>query len=117
MKTDNELIAEFIGITHDVDPNVKSKKKYYHYNELMLMSSDLHFDTSWDWLMPAWFKFQNCCKELLTKHFILTEYHFLEKDFLRGIHEQNISVSYKALVEGIKWYNKNKPEQHEPTHN
>ena len=108
----NEMIAEFMGfksISTEYDtfwnpPHMGAPTIY----EWKFHSLGLNFHCSWDWLMPAWFKFQNVCKELLTKHLTLTEYHYHEKKFLDGINKQEIDDCHSALVEGIKWFNSQK---------
>ncbi len=83
--------------------NVK-KNKFFEWN-------DVAYHKDWNWLMPAWFKFQ----------FILTtEFHDathesqfrnylsqIQQTFCIGICEdEDILTCHHALVEGIEWYNK-----------
>ncbi len=94
MKTDNELIAEFMGIRFEKDPCVKSEKKYWHYDELRLMSDTLRFDTSFDWLMPAVHR--------------VGEYT-LATDKAREVTQCRVTINreilYFKVVQFIKWHN------------
>jgi hypothetical protein len=58
---------------------------------------------TWDLVMKGWFKYQTSCLKLLRSH-VLTEYHFWEQEFYRGIKSQNVDQSLNALVEGIQAY-------------
>lgn len=114
MKSDNELIAEFMGVEHKPDPCVKSKELFWHYDEINCMSSALSFDTSWDWLMPV-------VEKIETLGYYPT-FQYLRSEKEEGRHFFNIvdashqmitthiEISkilavYKSIVDFIKWYN------------
>jgi len=95
MKTDNELIHEFMG--HDW------KKEYFqwHIGSITPMTLEHleHYQTSWNWLMPVVEKIATeyqkmdypICPELIKIH-SLTLFDGIEK-------------VYSAVVEYIKWHN------------
>lgn len=92
-KTDNELIAEFMGETvfETVDEMraipLDDLKPYY-------LRHQLKYDSSWDWLMP-----------------VLQHISASSEDIRRWWHVQstlsdlNIYLTHSAVVEYIKWYN------------
>lgn len=102
MKTDNEIIAEFMGfektgtfyeaagVRHD---KYKSPDFGYTY------AAQWAFDTKWSWLMPV--------VEKIHKN------HSIHSQQCRGIKAALISLKIEAVhasvVEFINWYNKQKP--------
>lgn len=104
MKTDNELIAEFMGFEFKND---HTNVKYWHYNELNLVSTDLIFNESWDWLMPVVEKMYSLWlgvgEDGFQKSLNLRLHSFSRKC---PIHSP-ITQVYLRVVEFIKWYNKN----------
>lgn len=99
MKTDNELIAEFMGWK-----KVKNQNIYILPNGDNIV--DPKFTTSWDWLMPV------------VKNIDILIPPFKMSDVLKnGLHNEEymavtalplatpISEVHKAIVEFIKWYN------------
>lgn len=105
MKTDNELIAEFMELEYSPDPFVESKKKYWHYGKILVMSDSLHFDTSWDWLMPVVQRIYKLYDEFDFQT-IAQENKFL--DVLDNPVKYPLSDTYRKVVEFIKWYNSQK---------
>ena len=119
MKTDNELIAEFMGMSsfkteHDTfwHPNEKCTPENWKYHSLDL---DNFYPKSWDWLMPVVDKIESTpfsnflysspgywvvidgdsCEIKEDKLTIITKSKGVSK----------IDAVYKAVVEFIKWYN------------
>jgi hypothetical protein len=97
MKTENELIAEFMpksGVFY-LDPT----------NGITLCEiEDLKYHSSWDWLMPAVSKVNTLFDE--------DSLHGLDVDVYRSMQDWvasvNIQNAYADLVTIIKWYNENK---------
>jgi hypothetical protein len=89
MKTDNELIAEFMG-------------KPDH-----IMSELLKYHTSWDWLMPVIHKIFTVPFDSVDGLREFTDKPNTIFDALSfGLHSE-IEEVHKAVVEFIKWYNSN----------
>ncbi len=77
----NKLIAEFMGIDQvDIDTWLET-------------NSNLHYHTSWDWLMPV---IQKSRQENRLDYFDIVYY---------ALEECDINITYKAVVEFIKEYN------------
>ena len=112
MKTDNELIAEFMGM-HKADSDkilltpdfvmIDKECKYWGVNQL-------EYDTSWDWLHPVIDKIEKLMP------------HITIPDDLQNLKEGNhgcekyidvislpicstIDEAYTEVVKFIKWYN------------
>lgn len=121
-KTDNELIAEFMGMVKEQWRLTRFHKKqwYWCYEKggYGLAPHMLKYDTSWDWLMPVVERIES----------IATEYGHWEMELIwedgahmqmcriyeggRQIFNDHISRSpskklavYGAVVEFIKWHN------------
>jgi hypothetical protein len=96
MKTDNELIAEFMGSRvklWDGVPRIKTAK-----HGLQSVWSELQYDKSWDWLMPVVEKIDG-----------IYDY---DRSMYNRVVELPVSTPinevYKAVVQFITWYNENK---------
>ncbi len=112
MKTENELIAEFMGFvdggsywatTGESPYVVIDGTTTYH----RLYPSQLQFDTSWDWLMPVVEKierFGNRCEIGITKCKIYSADYTREPFYAAT----KIQAVYDHVVDFIKWYNENK---------
>lgn len=114
VQSNNKLIAEFMGaIPNPKSPKtgcallVRNNKKPYHY-----FYADLKYHKSWDWLMPVIEKIEH---DLPDDSIITIEY----KDCIIPVNEGEFDIQvlgeetkllavYKAVIEFIKWYNKNK---------
>ena len=93
---ENKLIAEFVGLKivdwEEWNKALGSPKMYTVAKE-----EDLKYDYCWNWLMP-----------------VVEEIDHLEYESERltkidnAIKTRSIKNVYKAVVEFIKWYNKNK---------
>lgn len=108
----NKLIAEFMGnvgrnaLAHEFQSSMGLPKKYYH--------------TSWDWLMPVvekinkWGVKTEMSNKISTTNdkwvfFKITYYaERLQngKHIIRAEGDNYIQATHKAVVEFIKWYNK-----------
>ena len=130
MKTDNELIAEFMGVYetkdsfdsygHDI-PCYYTDNGIYRTRTLTVPGktfSDFckaaQYHTSWDWLMPVVDKIESLRKYYSTRiHFNADEgIHFCDivdvDNYERACQKSCISkitAVYKAVVQFIKWYN------------
>jgi len=103
MKTEesNKMIAEFMGNMHDGD----------------VIHEEL-YDVSWDWLMPVVEKIEKnkYVDEFNINWDSLGEKHHCEItntqkftfETIRIYADSKIEAVYEAVVEFIKWYNKNK---------
>ena len=84
MKTENKLIAEFMGFTDEA------------FERVNLLT--LKYNTSWDWLMPVVEKMNTT--ELWEEYDISYLATYLVST--------DINATYNAVVEFINEYNKNK---------
>ena len=89
MKTDNELIAEFMGMTSSV----------VHGKTLWNDENLRDYSTSWDWIMPVVAK----CRPLWLK--TQTD---LSAELMVAMFDGNIEKTYTAVIKFIKWYNEQK---------
>lgn len=122
MKTDNELIAEFMGAFKPKDDH-----KYWSFinnisfceaihtpgGEYIFYPNELKFDEYWDWLMPV---VEKVCAD---GHFVQTTW---TSDVIITIAAKNdvgwtqvtkqqgeaLKAIYSAVVEFIKWHNEQK---------
>jgi hypothetical protein len=87
--TDNEVIARFDGREEGYDEHGVWQK--------------LRYNSDWRDLMPVWYKFRDL---KFTTASAAGAYHRGLRSRIRiAITDQNISESYKELVEAVKWYN------------
>lgn len=102
-KSDNELIAEFMGMACDFRGTTRVQ---YYKDEYAYKPKELAFATSWDWLMPV--------VEKISGMFL----NPVEGEDIPEITGQVIAVTlnpidtsiqkvYADVVEFIKWYNLN----------
>jgi hypothetical protein len=102
MENNNILIAEFMGINHLDDDkyinNLKEMKAEGLYFEQGYMTSELKFDTDWNWLMPV---VKKCREESNDEDSYWEAIYYSLVDL-------DIDSVYNAVVEFIKWYNENK---------
>jgi hypothetical protein len=109
-KSDNELIAEFMGFSmcetkHDKffnpphTPKATPEKWIYHLNGLI-------FGTSWDWLMPVVEKINNAPFDNMRGIELIETIH-------KYISKVQIKDAYMYVVEFIKWY-KHQTASHSP---
>ena len=113
MKDSNVLIAEFMGVVFHDDEN-----QYYNTDGLHIGNS-LPYHTSWDWLMPVVEKIESfeddhrCCKYNVNIQQSWVEVIDNENsDEIVAVESSGTLLTKKevvhlAVVEFIKWYNKN----------
>ena len=81
--SDNEMIAEFMGVDYvDIDTYLENNK-------------ELQYHTSWDWLMPV-------AEKIYKERGLDDEIVLMIRD---SVAELNIESMYKTIVEFIKQYN------------
>jgi len=124
----NKLIAEFMGLTLS-DGDWIGKDFIGHEPTGSMLTRNIRFHSSWDWLMPVVAK---CLLYQKERHEIDMEIRFgydngkcilraknLSHDNYKAMYdtgydilvcEDNMGIKtvYKTVVEFIKWYNKNK---------
>lgn len=107
MKTDNELIAEFMGIAKESNGCYHIENLRHLYASAYLKPDYLDYHRSWDWFMPAYSNFS----ALDYDENKLNDEH---ADHCASIAERVLSFDLfganEKLVEGIKWYNDSHPK-------
>ena len=94
---ENKLIAEFMGWDIQSPTTIPNN---LHLSNLELDNGEvmeLKFDTSWDWLMPV---VETCYDNGADENEV--------GDITHALLDCDIDHTYKAVVEFIKQYNKNK---------
>lgn len=118
--TKNALIAEFMGWEVSYKDLVNYPKENHNYTiclngtsvrfqqygelEWLKQKVKLHYDSSWDWLMPVWFKF----RDLKTDNDTPREFKSLVAQAITETDDKGCKAAHAALVEGIQWYNTQK---------
>ena len=104
-KTENELIAEFMGATDYIHENSHLPYLYFpvrphdRANTIYRVGS-LRYSTSWDWLIPVVEKITPIAKEVGQQAWFDIKY---------SLTDARIDLVYRRVVEFIKWYNSQKP--------
>lgn len=109
MKTDNELIAEFMGYVPRTDLHsegaIMMQRPDSHFAYILNKSDDKHeefptleFDTSWDWLMPVVRKIKELIIDLPPNN-----EHF--QAIVNNLIDVEIWDCHYEVVEFIKWHN------------
>lgn len=133
----NKLIAKFMGI--NILTSYGDKKGPYGYAQKYTLNfndeyydSTLHFEESWDWLMPVINKIENISRKGYTYDFpkvkflgdhveifwystyrgtiiYWRDYHTISGNFSSHPNQEKTKLltTYKAIIEFINWYNKN----------
>lgn len=101
----NKLIAEFMGL-----PKVDGYQNVYRINDGKpnWYSAEPKYHFSWDWLMEACKKFDNIYKDYEWSKIVYSEYMLRCEDIDNAVTLFEKKDAFKALVKGIKWFNKNK---------
>ena len=104
----NKLIAEFMGGT--IEKLVKSSDTLFFIKDKVCMGQP-QWNIRYDWLMPVVEKINSFDKHGVVIHFNRTviSTHFKNKiNIISSKKDESlINNTYKAVVEFIKWYNKN----------
>lgn len=97
---DNELIAIFMGFVEHPNKAMYWKPEDNRFSNWLYKDSLSNFETSWDWLMPVleriWMKVPIDVREINNEGLAIFEIGLFS----------DIQTVYKAVVEFIKWYNK-----------
>lgn len=102
IKSDNEIIAEFMGGYKYDDGTWRLPGQAGHCKE-----SDLTiYYISWDRLMPVWVKFKNDCWSSVGYD---TEFLGFSDDFLVQVFNGDCPKACEVMVKAIKWYKTQKP--------
>lgn len=97
----NKIIAEWMGAVYD-------GRKYWRYpnGKLIIHSneyrSEMKYHSSWDWLMPAWYKFRDLAFTD-RKNEIPHSHHC--QSISRAICYEDIGSAYSRLSNAVEWYN------------
>jgi len=103
----NKLIAKFMGLRYVSDPI--SPTGYGWTNGKTPVSIDLKYNSSWDWLMPVVEKIEDAATDTYVE-ISESSTEIWGYPFRINIYkESKIESVYDAVVEFIKWYNKNNP--------
>ena len=118
--SDNELIAEFMGLEHREETAVLQRRYLWTdgYRRLFHPVSKLRFDTSWDWLMPVVEKIEKLYSDAFPSNEefvrrILAKENPLDGPYMDVVGlplSTSISEVHKAVVDFIKWYNQTKQQ-------
>jgi hypothetical protein len=107
----NKLIAEFMGWKEQTDSTERWFGSFREPNGILHKNTakePLLFHTSWDWLMPVTTKaFNKACKMDLDGVIGADNHRQAIMDAHTMFDKESV---YKAVVEFIKWYNKNKED-------
>lgn len=108
MKTDNELIAEFMGYEmkqgKDIAKYISGGHEWYWVGENFTTTiHEYNPDERWDWLMPV--------VEKINKLEENGEFKGFDLDIIRSMHEWislvQINNAHTDIVTIIKWYSSN----------
>lgn len=104
----NKLIAEFMGLKPRFVEYPNHQLNRWEVEDKFRYSQPIKYHESWDWLMTAWFKFQQKLNEMSSEDGRYKSYlSHTQTTFCIGICEdENILSCHQTLIEGIKWYNK-----------
>lgn len=111
----NKLIAEFMGF-EPVTEEYFLDNGFENDKQMIIDTSDCKYETSWDWLMPVVDKIEitSVDGEDNSDEFFNVVIEVFECNIngsgrtVCGVGQNKIEATYKAVVEFIKWYNKNK---------
>jgi hypothetical protein len=104
MKTNNELLAEFLGYTQ---PHPEYANTTYWYKEGEAPLTFLLFDIDWNWLMLVVDKIESLevCVEIRENVCYISPF---PNNYVSELEQTKIQAVYNACVEFVKWYNEQK---------
>jgi hypothetical protein len=115
----NKLIAKYMGFEYNGTDSFGNDnyripevyRKFFHCSHF----DNLHFDRSWDWLMPVVEKIENYEEDRYSVNFVIdncqseiTIYHTSFQhpiETFSAIEGEKIKSTYLVCIEFIKWYN------------
>jgi hypothetical protein len=114
VKTDNELIAEFMGMKYRKGYGPLTGETYDEVKQTPNANwQSAYFHKSWDWLMPVVEKIYRLEKDdQRIARFSLQNSRAVIKSGKKVFSCHTISAinsTYRVVVEFIKWYNESKP--------
>lgn len=101
--TDNEVIGVFMGgnpSEHHMPKGTYIFFEQIYHGQHLYAYKKMKYATSFDWLMPVWYKFRDLKVEAGLGDFTLHK-----AAIERAICHQGIEEACKLLAEGIRWYN------------
>jgi hypothetical protein len=116
---ENKLIAEFMGLLHVDDDkymnNLREMKSNGIFFEQGYMTSELMYDTDWNWLMDVVDKIESFVDDdKCAKYNFIIEQSFVEiidnntsDTIVETDEETKIESIYQAVIKFIKWYEQN----------
>ena len=109
MREENKLIAEFMGFKIQDNPNERFYNQYFTEPNGTWGSriEIMHFDSSWDWLMPVVKKLTSIFSNLDYEEREKAEDIFYIDNMFSEFLESDLKSIYERCIEFIKWYNEN----------
>jgi hypothetical protein len=106
MKTNNELLADFLGYTK---PHPEYVNTTYWYKESREPLAFLLFDVDWNWLMEVVEKINdlNNVVRISENHVVIVN-NTRQEVLIESIYGSMFESTYNACVEFVKWYNEQK---------
>ena len=122
----NKLIAEFMGYKVVDKPKVVNGENFFEYldenSKYIYCNSLLRYNDKWDWLMPVvekirekqMFSFINIYNQAMKEGCEIRVFDINNNNIFYTYPKVNteektlLNVTHGAVVEFIKWYNKNK---------
>jgi hypothetical protein len=115
----NKLIAEFMGAFYSTSDQPNPYWVGVPDNGQYLGTHRLQYHSSWDWLMPVVERIEGLHSILehkyinvrITQGYVVIEGAHKEILFNTSIEGSKIKATWLAVVEFIKWYNKQKEKE------
>lgn len=128
MKTDNEIIAEFMGFKRNIfEPCVYIIPNSFCSKKIFMMPDELEFNSSWGWLMPVVIAIEEIEEthpsnnpergtvwpyqvEILSRNTVQIIDNITDTAIITVNNDRlsKLESLYQAVVEFIKWYNQQK---------
>ena len=105
----DKIIAEFVDCKIEGD-SIKRMSKYYSFPRTMARTihiDDLEYHSSWDWIMPVWYKFRDLKFNEETASKLHLNY---VARLAQGLAYGTIEEFFHNMQIAIKWHNKTKQQ-------